>query len=91
MLCSKFELIPTSIFQVMSILRMSQFLFGAKNSSEIVQNLYCAFYAYTCTIVAVHCTCTCTYRHMYTYMYMYMYMVIIIIFLLFPASIITVA
>ena len=52
MLCSKFELIPTSIFQVMAILRKHQnsentqgysSWFFPKNDSEITPNFYCIF------------------------------------------------
>ena len=52
MLCRKFELIPTSIFQVMAILKMSQFLkkskgyspwFFPKNGSENTKKFYFIF------------------------------------------------
>ena len=49
MLCRKFELIPTSIFQVMAIFKIGQFLkntlyyspcFFPKNGSENAKNFY---------------------------------------------------
>ena len=51
-LCSKFELIPTSIFQVMAITKNAKILkntqgyspwFFPKNGSEITPNFYCIF------------------------------------------------
>ena len=66
MLCSKFELIPTSIFQVMVILRKSQIsekylrLYSSwifsKNGSENTKNFYNIFlyiYMYLCCVASL--------------------------------------